>query len=233
MLTFCQRRFSVKQQRLSGSWVMASRWVNFQTWLLCLFWLIVKHSLRISGECEANLFLATRGQSLPGQGDDGNDLCLCATFVFLGWWDTCEFCVNLVILWDLEDGCAVLDHPRQQVWPPWNLEDVLDVWQVICMMMLLQCLLLSWHVPSCMSCSTAKLPLTLSQLVVLLQVAEPLLGGGDVVALVLRDVLLAGWLELFQVLVGDVFRKVAEQRAVLRHGLNQSRRRREWKVVIG
>lgn len=34
--------------------------------------------------------------------------------------------------------------------------------------------------------------LTLGQLVVLLQVAEPLFGGGDVVALVLRDVLLAG-----------------------------------------
>lgn len=61
--------------------------------------------------------------------------------------------------------------------------------------------------------------LTLGQLVILLQVAEPLLGGGDVVALVLRDVLLAGRLELLQVLVGDVLRQVAEQRAVLRHGL--------------
>lgn len=64
-------------------------------------------------------------------------------------------------------------------------------------------------------------PLTLGQLVVLLQVAEPLLGGGDVVALVLWDVLFAGRFELLQVLVGDVFRQVAEQRAVLRHGLEQ------------
>lgn len=68
--------------------------------------------------------------------------------------------------------------------------------------------------------------LTLGQLVILLQVAEPLLGGGDVVALVLRDVLLAGRLELLQVLVGDVLRQVAEQRAVLRHGLVRGVERR-------
>lgn len=61
--------------------------------------------------------------------------------------------------------------------------------------------------------------LTLGQLVILLQVAEPLLGGCDVVALVLWDVLLAGRLELLQVFVGDVFREVAEQRGVLRHDL--------------
>lgn len=61
--------------------------------------------------------------------------------------------------------------------------------------------------------------LTQCQLFVFLQVVEPLLGGGDGVALVLRDVLLAGRLQLVQVLIGDVFRQVAEQRAVLRHGL--------------
>lgn len=71
--------------------------------------------------------------------------------------------------------------------------------------------------------------LTLGQLVILLQVAEPLFGGGDVVALVLRDVLLAGRFELLQVLVGDVFRQVAEQRAVLRHGLVRGRRKRKKK----
>lgn len=69
--------------------------------------------------------------------------------------------------------------------------------------------------------------LTLGQLVILLQVAEPLFGGGDVVALVLRDVLLAGRFELLQVLVGDVFRQVAEQRAVLRHGLVTGREKRK------
>lgn len=69
--------------------------------------------------------------------------------------------------------------------------------------------------------------LTLGQLVILLQVAEPLFGGGDVVALVLRDVLLAGRFELLQVLVGDVFRQVAEQRAVLRHGLVRGRGKRK------
>lgn len=67
----------------------------------------------------------------------------------------------------------------------------------------------------------------MGQLVVLLQVAEPLLGGGDVVALVLGDVLLAGRLELLQVFVGDVFRQVAEQRAVLRHGLEEGGQRRD------
>lgn len=69
--------------------------------------------------------------------------------------------------------------------------------------------------------------LTLGELVVLLKVAEPLLGGGDVVALVLRDVLLAGRFELLQILVGDVFRQVAEQRAVLRHGLVESKNNRK------
>lgn len=69
--------------------------------------------------------------------------------------------------------------------------------------------------------------LTLGQLVILLQVAEPLFGGGDVVALVLRDVLLAGRFELLQVLVGDVFRQIAEQRAVLRHGLVTGRGKRK------
>lgn len=62
----------------------------------------------------------------------------------------------------------------------------------------------------------------LRELVVLLQVAEPLFGGGDVVALVLGDVLFAGRLQLLQVLVRDVLREVAEQRAVLRHGLSRS-----------
>lgn len=67
----------------------------------------------------------------------------------------------------------------------------------------------------------------MGELVVLLKVAEPLLGGGDVVALVLRDVLLAGRFELLQILVGDVFRQVAEQRAVLRHGLVESKNNRK------
>lgn len=62
----------------------------------------------------------------------------------------------------------------------------------------------------------------MGQFVVLLQVAEPLLGRGDVVALVLRYVLFAGRLELLQVFVGDVFREVAEQRAVLRHDLERT-----------
>lgn len=61
--------------------------------------------------------------------------------------------------------------------------------------------------------------LTLGQLVVLLQVAEPLFGRSDVVALVLGDVLFARRLELLQVFVGDVFSQIAEQRSVLRHGL--------------
>lgn len=110
-------------------------------------------------------------------------------FVFLGWRDACELGVDLIILRNLEHFGAILDHPCQQVRSPWDLKDVFDVRQVI-----------------------------LGQLVILLQVAEPLFGGGDVVALVLRDVLLAGRFELLQVLVGDVFRQVAEQRAVLRHG---------------
>lgn len=110
-------------------------------------------------------------------------------FVFLGGGDACELRVDLVILRDLEDRGAVLDDPGQKVRPPGDLEDVFDVRQVV-----------------------------LGQFVVLLQVVEPLLGGGDVVALVLRDVLLAGRLELVQVLIGDVLRQVTEQRAVLRHG---------------
>lgn len=72
----------------------------------------------------------------------------------------------------------------------------------------------------------------MGQLVILLQVAEPLLGGGDVVALVLWDVLLAGRLELLQVFVGDVFRQVAEQRAVLRHGLDRGRQKREQLDIL-
>lgn len=56
---------------------------------------------------------------------------LCVTFVFLGRGDTCKFGVNLVVLWDLQYSGAVLYHPCQQIRSPWNLKDMLDVWQVI------------------------------------------------------------------------------------------------------
>lgn len=54
------------------------------------------------------------------------------TFVFLGWGNACELGVDLIILGDLQHGGAVLDHPRQKVRSPRNLEDVLNVRQVIC-----------------------------------------------------------------------------------------------------
>lgn len=41
-----------------------------------------------------------------------------ATFVLLGRGDAREFGVDLVVLRDLEDGGAILDHPRQKVRSP-------------------------------------------------------------------------------------------------------------------
>lgn len=54
------------------------------------------------------------------------------TFVFLGRWDARELGVDFVVLWDLEHSGAVLDHPGQQVRPPRDLKDVLDVREIIC-----------------------------------------------------------------------------------------------------
>lgn len=111
-------------------------------------------------------------------------------FVFLSGGDACEFGIDLVVFRDFQDRGAILDDPREEVGPSRNLEDVLDVRKII-----------------------------LCELVVLLQVAEPLSGRGDVVALVFRDVLFTGGLQLLQVLISDVLREVSEQRAVLRHRL--------------
>lgn len=115
------------------------------------------------------------------------------TFVFLGGGDARELGVDLVVLRDLEHGGTIFNDSRQQVRSPRNLKDVFNVRQIICIKVKKdvdgdlgrRSVLLSeyWGV---------RLLLTLGQLVILLQVAEPLLGGGDVVALVLGDVLLAG-----------------------------------------
>lgn len=162
------------------SWVRNGRWVD---WRAGSAEIKVHRSGRL--EVATSHFLGRRSQLddlvFRWLADD--------VFVLLCGGDARELGVDLVVLGDLQHGGAVLDHPRQQVRPPRDLKDVLDVRQVV-----------------------------LGQLVVLLQVTEPLLGRGDVVALVLGDVLLAGRLELLQVLVGDVFREIAEQGAVLRHG---------------
>lgn len=81
--------------------------------------------------------------SVPMQKDEGEQekgrqknkklrLCQSGTFIFLCRGDACELGVDLVVLRDLEHSGAVLYHPGQQVRPPRDLEDVLNVRQVIC-----------------------------------------------------------------------------------------------------